>query len=74
MISVFFFFFPEVTELPFGIDDYLETAVGRIRTLAESFPIFDTVLTAFLYYIAFRIGLKLILTIPVIGKAFQNHD
>jgi len=57
VVSLVFAPFPTVTELPWGIDGVVETAMGNFRALMEFFPPFSTVLNAFLLYIAFRLGI-----------------
>jgi len=50
-------FFPAVTELPFGIDGYLTTAVGYFQRIEMIFPPLGILMTMFLIYIGFRITL-----------------
>lgn len=64
--------FPTITTLPFGIDEILVTGVGGYRALAVIFPPLDIVLTAFLIYLGFRIGLRIFRMLPVFGKLI--HD
>lgn len=60
-----FSLFPVVHTLPL-VDSYLVSGVGYLRFLITVFPPLDVMLTAFLYYIGFKVVLKGIAMIPVI--------
>lgn len=72
ILSVFTIWFPVVTQLPFGLDSYFQSAFSVIYVLAEYFPPLQTVITAFIIYIGFRILLFIVKILPFIGKGF-NH-
>lgn len=62
---------PQVTTLPWGIDSILVGAMGTFRALMALFPPLQVVFTAFMFYIGFRLLLKLLKMIPMFGKAFD---
>jgi len=57
VISLFLAPFPVVETLPWGTDSFLASGMGYYRTLMAFFPPFSTVLSAFLLYVAFRLGI-----------------
>lgn len=57
--------FGVVTALPF-VDEYLVTGMGYINFLSTVFPPIGLMLQVFLWYILFKLSLKLIAMIPII--------
>lgn len=55
-------------KLPWGIDDIMVQAMGAYHVLANAFPPFSTILTAFTIYISFRIIVKVLKVIPFVGN------
>lgn len=51
---------PQVTELPFGLDTILLTAVGWLQSLVIVFWPIEVILSVFLWYLTFRVGLILL--------------
>jgi len=60
IVSFIFAPFPTISELPWGIDSVMVSGVSGFKYLAELYPPFSTVLTAFLVYIGFRVGIILL--------------
>jgi hypothetical protein len=58
-------------KLPWGIDDIVVSGVQGYKVLAQSFPPFQTILTAFTIYISFRIILRLMRAIPFVGNTLD---
>lgn len=58
-------------KLPWGIDDIFVQAVTAFKTLAAAFPPFNTILTAFIIYISFRVIVKIIKVIPFVGNTID---
>jgi len=48
-------FLPKVTELPFGVDSYIQMGAGYFNTLSGFFPPFATLMSVFLFYMAFKV-------------------
>jgi len=61
-----FFWLPNATELPFGVDEYVVLGVGYFRAMADFFPPLYTVLAAFLIYFTFKITMMSLKLIRVI--------
>lgn len=64
-------FLPKVETLPWGVDEYLQQGVQGYRLLMIYFPPFETVLTAFLIYIGFKILMQILKSIPFLGKIIR---
>lgn len=62
------FFLPEVTELPFGIDGAMETAISSFRAFMEVFPFFELPFYLFL----FALGLEFMLMAWAFTKWFMQ--
>jgi len=72
MITQFFFtiiitvfdsitsFLPQVSSLPFGIDGVLQTSIGWVNSLVVLFWPIEVILSVFLWYLTFRVGLVLL--------------
>jgi len=63
--------FPQVTELPFGIDSYMVLASGYFHRVMTLVPLLSTVMSAFLIYFGFRIGLLVLKFI--LGSRAPHH-
>lgn len=57
--------------LPWGVDNILVTGVSGYKMLAQYFPPFTVVLDAFLIYIGFKLAVRLLRMIPMVGRAFD---
>jgi len=68
MINATLSFLPEVTELPFGMDEILVNAVGYFRQFMSYFPPLQVMFTAFMIYISFR----LLLVVLRLFKLYNN--
>jgi len=55
---------PAVYTLPFGADEVLSTGMGYFVFVAQLIPPFASMLTAFVAYYGFKIGLKFVAMIP----------
>lgn len=58
-------------QLPWGLDDMVTSGVNGYKVLALSFPPFQVVLTAFLIYLGFRLALKALKAIPLLGRTLE---
>lgn len=54
-LTMVFQLLPTVEELPWGTDAYLGQGVQYFKLLADFFPPFATLLTAFLLYVSFKL-------------------
>jgi len=57
IVGVLFSLFPVIDELPWGMDSVLSDGVGGYKLLAEAFPPLNSLLTVFMIYLAFRLGI-----------------
>lgn len=74
MFSLFALLFnrlPQVTILPWGVDEILVQAVGSFKAFMAVFPPMQIVFNAFIIYISFRIGIRLLRAIPFFGRALE---
>jgi hypothetical protein len=77
ILGFFGSFFPSdpscgcVTSLPWGIDSILTQGVNGYKILAESFPPFGIIFTAFLILLGFKIALKLLKGVPLLGRTLE---
>lgn len=60
-----------VLKLPWGIDDLMVQGVNGYKILAEAFPPFNVVLSAFIIYLGFRIAMKILRMVPLFGKSID---
>jgi len=60
IVGVLFSLFPVIEELPWGVDAFIVQGVGGYKLLATAFPPLSTVMTIFLIYISFRLGMILL--------------
>ena len=59
-------------KLPWGIDDIMVAGIQGYKVLAQAFPPFQSVLNAFVIYILFRIGLRLLRAVPILGRTLED--
>ena len=59
---------PYVTELPWGMDSVVSSGISGYKGLADLFPPFETILTAFLIYIGFRFLIQVLKGVPFLGR------
>lgn len=57
--------------LPWGIDDWFVQGVSGFKVLAQAFPPFNTILGAFVIYLLFRICLRLLRAVPILGRTIS---
>ena len=57
--------------IPFGIDNILVTGITGYKILAQAYPPFNDVLDAFIILLIFKIVLRFIKMIPIIGKSLS---
>lgn len=62
---------PIIEELPWGMDAVITNAVGGLKYLSIYLPFLNTVLTAFIIYLAFRIVLKVLRAVPFLGRTLD---
>lgn len=62
---------PAVTELPFGLDALLTSGINNFMYVKDLIPPLGTLFNAFLWVVGFKIGLKLFLMIPIVGRMFK---
>ncbi len=60
-----------VTSLPWGLDNILQQGVNGYKVLAISFPPFSIIFGAFLILIGFKIALKLLKGVPLLGRTLD---
>lgn len=60
--------FPTVETLPFGIDTILVTGFSNFLFVADAIPPLMTMYNAFLWVIAWKIGLRMFKLIPFIHR------
>lgn len=72
VLTALFSFLPRVTVLPWGIDGWLSSGVGMFDSIVQGFPLFGTVMQAFLLYLGFRLTLKVLKL--VMGSRTPQHD
>lgn len=54
--------------LPWGLDEIMVSAVSGFKAMIEVFPPFGIVFNAFLIYLGFKIVLRIVRMIPLVGK------
>ena len=57
--------------LPWGTDAWFSEGINGYKVLAQSFPPMGVVLSAFLIYIGFRIALRLLKGVPILGRTLS---
>jgi len=53
-LTTIFSFVPSITELPFGVDAFLVTAMGYFNRIVDVFPPLHTLLVATLIYLSYQ--------------------
>lgn len=64
-------FLPTVTAFPFGIDAILVSGVGYYNYLSVQVPFFPLLMSAFMFIIWWKIGLRIFSIIPIIGRLIR---
>lgn len=59
-LSLLTFWLPDGSQLPFGTDAAVVQAIGWINWLRTYLWPIDVILTVFLYYVLFRLGMMLV--------------
>jgi len=54
LLDKLFFFFPYVTELPFGIDSVLSTFMGYVKAIIYVLPFFESVWQVFILSLSIK--------------------
>jgi len=67
-----FGWFPDVDSLPFGVDETLSSAFALFHKLAEFFPPFATLYTAFMWYVVAKVGIRVLAMIPVVRHTVSH--
>jgi len=62
---------PRVDVLPFGLDTILNSGFSWFAYIVTVIPPLASMYEAFLWVIGFKITMKLILMIPVVGRMFK---
>lgn len=57
--------------LPFGLDNIISTGIIGYKTLAQAYPPFNDVLNAFNILLIFKIVLRFMKMIPIIGRSIS---
>jgi len=71
IIGAMLIWVPRVETLPFGLDEILTAGFSYFAYIITVIPPLETMYNAFLWVIGFKLVMKLILMIPVVGKMFQ---
>jgi len=78
IISLFGSIFPNydptgstLLQLPWGMDAIFVQGIQGYKVLAKAFPPMDTILTAFLIYIGFKITIQVLKAVPFLGKTLR---
>lgn len=61
-----------VDGLPFDVDDHLATAVAMFKQFAIYFPPLMTMFYAFLVYLTFHFGIRMMKIIPVVRNVVSD--
>jgi len=64
-------FFEPVTELPFGLDPYVVQGVTLFKAFSQFFPIYNTVLSAFVIWLGYKIIKKILTAVPMAGRIME---
>ena len=57
--------------LPYGLDNIFQTGITGYKILAQSFPPFTYVMNAFVILLVFKIIMRFMKMIPIIGRAID---
>jgi len=69
VLTAVFSFLPKVEELPFGADAFLVSMVGYYNSAAEIIPWLSIIMSAFLFYLGFRVSLVILSLL----KIYRHH-
>lgn len=58
-------------KLPWGTDDWISQGITGYKILAQSFPPMGVVMKAFLIYIGFKIVIRLLKAVPILGRTLS---
>ena len=58
-------------QIPYGLDNILSTGITGYKILAQAYPPFNDVLNAFIILLIFKIVLRFIKMIPIIGRSIN---
>jgi len=78
VLGFFAGFFPSdpscscVTSLPWGLDSIISSGVNGYKEIASVYPPFNTILTAFLILLGFKIAVQLLKAVPLLGKTLAK--
>jgi hypothetical protein len=61
-------FLGRVDTLPWGLDAILTNAIGMFRAFLALFPPLQTIFIAFIIYLGFRLSMRFIRMIPIVGR------
>lgn len=63
--------FPSVDTLPLGLDALLVSGFGYFLYVATLIPPLMSLYNAFIWVVSFKIGLRIFLMIPIVGRMFR---
>lgn len=72
ILGALLFYFPKVTELPFGLDPLLTTGFSNFFYIINIIPPLALMWEAFVWVMAFKISIKIMLMIPIVGRMFNR--
>jgi hypothetical protein len=62
---------PHVEALPFGLDSLLSNGFSYFFYVVTVVPPLETLYNAFLWVVGFKITMRLLLMIPLVGRMFR---
>jgi len=62
----------KITELPFGVESTITTMMGYFHVISNYLPFLQTMYIAFLWYLTYRITIRLIAMIPFVRHAVSH--
>jgi hypothetical protein len=68
--SLLLIWLPKVDTLPFGLDEILSNGMSWFFYVAIQIPPLASLWEAFLWVVGFKIAMKFILSIPIVGRMF----
>lgn len=71
IINVFTAWIPKISTLPFGLDEILTQGFGYLQFIILLIPPIGAMYTAFLWVVGFKISMRLVLMIPIVGRMFR---
>jgi len=72
IFGLFFSMFPTVTSLPFNIDGVLITGFSNFLYVAHQIPPLLAMYNAFLWVVAWKLGLAFFRILPVVGRLLRR--